>query len=243
MKQALILGATSDIARALAYKFAGEGYNLMLAARNSERLKELVSDIEIRHRVEAAVVEFNALAYDSHPAFYAALPHKPDVAICVFGYLGDQKTAQSDFGEAQKIIEANYTGVVSILNIIANDFEQRRSGVIIGISSVAGDRGRGSNYLYGSAKAGLTAYLSGLRNRLARANVHVITVKPGFVRTKMTANLPLPGPVTAKPEQVAKDIFKAYQAKKDQLYTLWMWRYLMFIIRNIPEPIFKRLNL
>ena len=129
------------------------------------------------------------------------------------------------------------------MNIIANDFEQRRSGTIIGISSVAGDRGRQSNYLYGSAKAALTTYLSGLRNRLARSNVHVVTVKPGFVRTKMTSGLALPGPLTAKPERVAADIFDAYQKRGDQLYTLWPWRYLMFIIRNIPEPVFKRLRL
>jgi short-subunit dehydrogenase len=239
----LILGATSDIARALAHKFGGEGYNLTLAARKAERLAEVVTDIEIRHRVQVEAVEFDALDYAGHAAFYEGLNHKPDVAICVFGYLGRQQQAQTDFCEAEKIINANYTGAVSILNIIANDFEQRRAGVIIGFSSVAGDRGRGSNYFYGSAKAALTAYLSGLRNRLAKAQVNVITVKPGFVRTKMTAGLPLPGPVTASPEQVAQDVFKAYRRGSHQVYTLWLWRYLMLVIRNIPEPIFKRLNL
>ena len=126
---------------------------------------------------------------------------------------------------------------------MANDFEQRRSGTIVGISSVAGDRGRASNYIYGSAKAGLSAYLSGLRNRLAKSNVHVLTVKPGFVRTKMTADLPLPGPVTAKPERVANDIFSAAHRQSNEIYTLSIWRPLMFVIRNIPETIFKRLNL
>lgn len=243
MKQLLILGATSDIARAVAYKYAGEGYNLALAARNPERLADLATDLEIRHQVKVEPVAFDALAYESHVTFYEGLAHKPDVVVCVFGYLGDQKKAQVDFAEAKQIIDSNYTGAVSILNIIANDFERRRAGTIIGISSVAGDRGRGSNYLYGSAKAALTAYLSGLRNRLAKANVHVITVKPGFVRTKMTANLPLPGPVTARPEQVANDIFKADRTKRHQIYSLWVWQYLMLIIRLIPEPIFKRLNL
>jgi hypothetical protein len=243
MKQVLILGATSDIAKALAYKFASEGYNLTLAARKAERLAEVATDIEIRHNVKSEAVEFDALDYAGHAAFYEGLSRKPDLAICVFGYLGQQQKAQVDFAEAEKIINANYTGAVSILNIIANDFEQRRSGVIIGFSSVAGDRGRGSNYFYGSAKAALTTYLSGLRNRLAKANVNVITVKPGFVRTKMTAHLPLPGPVTATPEQVARAVFKAYRAGSHQVYTLWLWRYLMWLIRNIPEPIFKRLNL
>jgi hypothetical protein len=243
MKHALILGATSDIAKALAYKFAAQGFGVILAARQSERLDNVISDIEIRHNTPAQAVEFDALDYASHTEFYNSLTPKPDVAICVFGYLGDQQTAQNDFAEAETIINLNYTGAVSILNIIANDFERRKAGTIVGLSSVAGDRGRQSNYLYGSAKAGLTAYLSGLRNRLAKANVHVITVKPGFVRTKMTAGKPLPGPITAKPEQVAEDVFKAYRRQSNQVYTLWMWKYLMWVIRNIPEPIFKRLSL
>ena len=244
MKYILILGATSDIAKALAYKYASEGFSLILAARQSERLAETATDIEIRHRVEVSIVEFDALDYASHPAFYEALPVKPDIAICVFGYLGDQQRAQHDFVEAKKIIDANYTGAVSILEVIAADFEQRKAGVIIGIGSVAGDRGRQSNYIYGSAKAALATYLSGLKNRLAKANAQVMTVKPGFVRTKMTANMPLPAPVTAKPEQVAQDVFKAYQKNSDKIvYTLWIWRYIMFVIRNIPEPIFKHLNL
>ena len=143
MTHVLILGATSDIAQALAQKFAVQGCSLTLAARNSERLAEAVTDIEIRHNVQVEAVEFDALQYESHASFYNNLTSKPDVAICVFGYLGDQKAAQSDFSEAKQIINSNYTGAVSILNIIANDFEQRKSGSIIGISSVAGDRGPG----------------------------------------------------------------------------------------------------
>lgn len=243
MKHVLILGATSDIAQALAHKFAAHGFHPILAGRNSARLTEVATDIEIRHQVAATVVEFDALDYSGHAAFYAALPVRPEVAITVFGYLGDQQKAQADFCEAERIINANYTGAVSILETIAADFEQRRSGTIIGISSVAGERGRQSNYIYGSAKAALSTYLSGLRNRLAKAGVHVLTVKPGFVRTKMTADLSLPGPVTAQPEQVAADVFKAYQKGADEVYSLWLWRYVMWLIRNIPEPIFKRLNL
>lgn len=243
MKHVLILGATSDIASALAHKFASQGFQPILAARNSERLAEAATDLEIRHQVKVAVVEFDALDYSSHADFYAGLPARPDVAISVFGYLGDQQKAQTDFCEAERIINSNYTGAVSILEVIATDFEQRRSGTIIGISSVAGERGRQSNYTYGSAKAALSTYLSGLRNRLAKVGVHVLTVKPGFVRTKMTAGLPLPGRVTAQPEQVAADIFKAYQKGADEIYSLWLWRYVMWLIRNIPEPIFKRLSL
>ncbi len=243
MKHALILGATSDIAKALAHQFAEHDFHLVLAARQSERLADVVTDLEIRHNITVEAVEFDALDYASHANFYQGLSSRPDVAICVFGYLGDQETAQTDFSEAARIINSNFSGAVSILEIVAADLEERGSGTIIGFSSVAGDRGRQSNYAYGSAKAALTAYLSGLRNRLAKSNVHVITVKPGFVQTKMTANLALPGPVTAKPEQVAEDIFKAYSKKSDVLYTPWMWRYLMLIIRNLPESIFKRLSL
>lgn len=243
MTQVLILGATSDIAMALAHRFAQAGCHITLAARNSARLAETVMDLQIRHSITAEAVEFDALDFVGHAAFYNGLATKPDVAIVVFGYLGQQPTAQTDFAEAHKIIDSNYTGAVSILNIIANDFEQRHSGIIIGISSVAGDRGRQSNYIYGSAKAGFTAYLSGLRNRLVKAGVHIITVKPGFVRTKMTAGMPLPAPVTAKPQRVASDVFNAYTKQSNQIYTLWMWKFIMLIIRHIPEPIFKKMNL
>lgn len=244
MKSVLILGAVSDIAGALAHKYASQGYQLFLAARRADRLAEMVVDLEIRYNINVSAVEFDALAYDSHAAFYRSLPVRPDVVICIFGYLGDQQQAQADFAEAKKIIDSNYTGAVSILEIVAADFEQCQAGTIIGIGSVAGDRGRQSNYIYGSAKAALATYLSGLRNRLAKANVQVMTVKPGFVRTKMTAGIPLPTPVTAKPDQVARDVYQAYQKNSSrEIYTLWMWRYIMFIIRNIPEPIFKRLKL
>ena len=202
-----------------------------------------MKDLQIRTNATVETVEFDALDYAGHVGFYNNLPTKPDVVISVFGYLGDQAVSQKDFAEAQKVIASNYTGAVSILNIVANDFEQRKSGAIIGISSVAGDRGRQSNYIYGSAKAGLTAYLSGLRNRLVKSRVHVITVKPGFIRTKMTAGMPLPAPVTAKPAQVANDIFRAYQKQSNVVYTLWMWRFIMMIIRHIPEGIFKGLNM
>jgi short-subunit dehydrogenase len=161
----------------------------------------------------------------------------------VFGYLGNQEIAQTDFVEAEKILAINYIGVVLILNIIANDFEARRAGSIIGIGSVAGDRGRQSNYIYGSAKAGFAAYLSGLRNRLTQSGVQVMTVKPGFARTKMTKGLKLPPIITATPEQIANDIYRAHRAGRDVLYTRWMWQFIMSIIRHIPEFIFKRLSL
>ena len=163
--------------------------------------------------------------------------------ISAVGYLGDQDKAQSDFSEAKKIIDTNYTGVVSLLNIIADDFEKRRNGFIVGISSVAGDRGRKSNYIYGSAKSALTTYLSGLRNRLYDANVQVLTVKPGFVATKMTKGLDLPEKLTALPEEVAEDIYNAQQKGKNVLYTKWIWRWVMLVIKAIPEWKFKGMSI
>ncbi len=243
MGHVLILGATSDMAQALAYRYAQEGYQVTLAARQIEPLTALVSDLQIRYQAKVAALAFEATDYASHATFYANLATPPNVVICVFGYLGEQAKAQEDFAESEKIIATNYVGAVSILNIVANDFESRQSGCIIGISSVAGDRGRQSNYIYGSAKAGFTAYLSGLRNRLAKSQVQVLTVKPGFVRTRMTEKLKLPPFITATPTQVANQIYRAHQAKRDVLYTLWMWQFIMLIIRHIPEFIFKRLSL
>lgn len=243
MPQVLILGATSDIAIALAHKFGSSGADLQLAARTPQSLQTLKSDLEIRYNIEVNTYGFDATQFDSHANFYDSLEVAPDIVICVFGYLGDQSVAATDWQESKKIIDTNYTGAVSILNVVANDFEQRRRGVIIGISSVAGERGRQSNYLYGSAKAGFSAYLSGLRNRLNSSNVHVITVKPGFMDTRMTEGLDLPKILTAQPAQVARSIFSAVKKKKNILYVLAIWRLIMCIIKMIPEGIFKKMKL
>ena len=246
----LVLGAKSDIARAIAHRFAKEGFDIYLAARGSAECEADAKDISLRYKVRAKAVEFDVLDYQGHEAFYRSLPERPLGVVCTVGFLGNQKKAEGDFSEAKKIIETNYTGCVSILSIIANDFEQRKEGddplprgFIIGISSAAGDRGRKSNYFYGSAKAGLTAYLSGLRNRLSGSGVHVMTVKPGFVATKMTKDMPLPKPLTASPEEVAVGVFGGWREKKDVVYAKWFWRYIMLIIRHIPERVFKKLNL
>jgi short-subunit dehydrogenase len=243
MSTILIIGAKSDIAKALAREYAKHDYDLLLTGRNIEALKPFGDDLRIRYNRKAYFAELDVLDYASHQAFYDSLEEKPEGVIIAAGYLGDQKLAENDFDEAHKILDTNYTGAVSILNIIATDFEERKSGFIIGISSIAGDRGRGSNYFYGSAKAGFSAYLSGLRNRLFPSNVQVLTVKPGFVDTKMTRGMDLPGALTAQPEEVAADIFKAQQKGKDVIYTKWMWRYISLIIRSIPEGIFKKLSL
>lgn len=243
MATILILGATSDMALALAELYAKKGDYLQLAARNPKSLVPIKSDLKIRFGAKVNTYVFDAMDFNSHKGFYESLDKKPDIVLCVFGYLGDQGKAINNWNESKQIIQSNFTGAVSILNIIANDMENRKKGVIVGISSVAGERGRVSNYLYGSAKAGFTAYLSGLRNRLCKSGVHVLTVKPGFVNTKMTEGLPLPKPLTAQPEDVAKAIDNAVRKQKNTIYVFAKWRLIMYIIKSIPEFIFKKLNL
>jgi decaprenylphospho-beta-D-erythro-pentofuranosid-2-ulose 2-reductase len=243
MNRFLILGSKSDIARAIAHKFARAGYDIILAGRRSSESEDDARDLQIRYKVHVDVVEFDALNYDAHPDFYAQLKEKPLGVVCAVGYLGDQKRAERHFEEAKKIIDTNFTGCMSILNIVANDMEARKEGFIIGISSVSGDRGKQSNYFYGAAKSAFTAYLSGLRNRLQKSNVLVVTVKPGFVETKMTDGLEMPHMLTCKPDEVAEDVFRAFRAGKDVIYSRWYWKWIMVVIRVIPEKVFKKLNL
>jgi len=243
MSFVFIIGAKSDIAKATASEYAKHGYDLYLAARNTTELADFANDLHIRFNRKVICIGLDILAYDTHAQVYQALEPKPSGVISAVGYLGNQKQAQTDASEAERIINTNYTGVVNMLNIIANDFEQRRDGFIVAISSVAGDRGRKSNYMYGSAKAALTAYLSGLRNRLYTAHVHVLTVKPGFVATKMTEGMDLPEKLTAQPEDVAKDIYKAQQKETNVLYTKWIWKWIMLMIRAIPEWKFKGMSI
>jgi short-subunit dehydrogenase len=243
MKNVLILGATSDMAQAMARKFAAEGWSLSLAALETDLLEPIAGDLRVRYRVAVDAYSFDATDFDGHRAFYESLARKPDTVICVFGYMGDQQEARTNRDEVRRTIDVNFAGAVSILNVVAEDFEKRGAGTIVGISSVAGDRGRQSNYIYGSAKAGFTVYLSGLRNRLAASGVHVMTVKPGFCRTKMTENMDLPEALTATPGQVAEAVFNGLEKKRNTVYVLWMWRWIMLVIRHIPEAVFKKMKL
>jgi len=243
MSYILILGAKSDIAKAIARTYAKHGYNIYLAARNNHELNTFAQDLSLRSNQDITLVELDILDYKSHKKFYNNLREKPVGVISAIGYLGNQKEAESNFNETHLIIDTNYTGVISLFEIIAHDFEKRKSGFIVGISSVAGDRGRKSNYIYGSAKAAFSTYLSGLRNRLYETNIHVMTVKPGFVATKMTENIDLPKILTGQPEEIANDIYTSQQAKKNILYTKWIWRWIMLIIRNIPEFQFKKMSI
>ena len=243
MSYVLIIGAGSDIAKATAREYARNGHDIYLAARNTNAIEDFSKDVAIRSGRNVRCLHLDILDYNSHQSFYDNLEEKPEGVISAVGYLGDQQLAQNNFSETQTIINTNYTGITSLLNIIANDFEQRKNGFIIGISSVAGDRGRKSNYIYGSAKAGFTAYLSGLRNRLHASNVQVLTVKPGFVDTQMTRGMDLPKKLTAQPETVAKEIYRAHKKGKNIIYTKGIWKWIMLIIKNIPEFQFKKMDI
>jgi len=243
MPTVLILGATSDMAVAIAKKFAASQYDVQLAARNTDQLKPLQSDIHVRYNRECSLHAFDALAFSSHKDFFGSLNPRPDVTICVFGVMEDEGKAFDDFETTHRMIDTNYTGAVSILNIVAKYYSSKKQGTIAGISSVAGERGRQSKLIYGSAKAAFSAYLAGLRNKLFKDGVHVVSVKPGFVYTKMTEELKLPKPLTAHPSEVADAVYNAVQKKKNTVYVKWMWRWIMLIIKNIPEFQFKKMNL
>lgn len=246
MSGVLILGATSAIGRAVANELGARGYDLILSGRDGDELEILCKDLRVRYGSRADVSVIDVLAIDTHPTVLKSLlstygAQLEGVVLCI-GYLGEPTGAQLDWGEARRILDTNYTGCVSILNILANHFEQRRAGFLCALSSVAGDRGRASNYLYGSAKAGLTAYLSGLRSRLSHSGVHVVTVKPGFVDTRATFGRPGLF-LVASPQTLGRSIYRAIEKRKNVVYVPWFWRWIMAIIRILPESLFKRLRL
>ncbi len=241
----LILGATSPIARAVADEYAAAGNSIGVAARDIEEAERIGSDLSIRHGVSTDALSFDARDFDGHHRLIddaeAALG-PVEVALVAFGTMGDQQQSEQDFQKARQVIDVNYTGAVSICEILARRFEERARGSIIGISSVAGDRGRASNYFYGSAKGAFTLYLQGLRNRLADRGVHVMTVKLGFVDTRMTFDLDTSIPI-ASPEETGRAIFEAEHKGVDSFYYPRFWRGIMTMIKSIPERVFKHLSL
>jgi decaprenylphospho-beta-D-erythro-pentofuranosid-2-ulose 2-reductase len=243
-RSALILGARSDIARACAQRLAADGHAvLMLAARNPDDLAEDARDLTIRHQGQVTTHAFDALDPGGFSAFLDGLGRVPDVVICAVGLLGEQAESAADPEAALRVMRSNFEGPALILGLIANRMEARGRGTIVGISSVAGERGRASNYVYGAAKAGFTAWLSGLRNRLSGKGVQVITVLPGFVATRMTAGMDLNPRLTAQPDEVAAAIARAMARGRDVVWVRSVWRLIMAIIRALPESVFKRTRL
>jgi decaprenylphospho-beta-D-erythro-pentofuranosid-2-ulose 2-reductase len=245
-KKILVLGATSGIAEATCRLWAAQGSSLFLVARNPDKLAAVAADLRTRGAsfVDTAVADLDAT--ETHPSLLAHAINSlggMDVAYLAHGILGDHTAAEQDFSTAAQILHTNFLAPVSLLTWLANYCVQRHAGVLAVISSVAGDRGRKSNYLYGSSKAGLSAFLAGLRNRVDREGVTVLTIKPGPVKTAMTANMP-GNAKFADVDKVAQSIVSAVDKKAaGDLYVPFQWAPIMFVIRHIPDRIFKKLNL
>jgi short-subunit dehydrogenase len=245
MRRVLIVGATSAIAEATARLFAKRGDALYLVGRRADALAAIAADLKVRGAAEVATATLDANDLPAHEDMLAradATLQGIDTVLVAHGTLSDQKACERSAELTVQELTTNGVSTVALLVHIAQLFESRRRGTIAVISSVAGDRGRQSNYVYGSAKALVSTFLSGLRQRLSKSGVAVITIKPGFVDTPMTAAFPK-GALWAKPEQVAADIVRAIDRSASVAYVPGFWRLIMFVIRTIPESIFRRLQL
>ncbi len=246
MNRVVIFGATSAVAISCARLYAARGAHLLLIGRRTEALRDLASDLKIRGAMSTEFIAADLAQLSQHESLLSEINEKvkePNTFLFAYGTLPDQQECESDFKAAEKAILANCLSQVSILTLLANELEHRRSGTIAVISSVAGDRGRQSNYVYGSAKGMLSLYLQGLRNRLSKSGIGVLDVKPGFIDTPMTAHIKNKGLLWASPDSIGKIIVSAIDKKKDTVYAPWFWSIIMLVIRNIPEKIFKRLSL
>jgi short-subunit dehydrogenase len=245
MKRILIVGATSAIAAACARHWVSLDTTFFLVGRNADKLGQVADDLTARgatvHRHQLDLNRF-----ELHPAMleacFTAMGHV-DIALVAHGTLPNQKACELDTQLAVQEFVSNGLSVIALLTGLANRMEAQKSGSIAVISSVAGDRGRASNYLYGASKGAVTDLCSGLRARLFKSGVRVLTIKPGFVDTPMTRGLALPKLLLATPERVARDIVRAVDKGCDTLYTPWFWRLIMMIIIHMPGPVFKRLGL
>lgn len=248
MSRVLVLGGTSSIARALSRQLAAEGKDVTVAGRDTPELERIAADLAIRYEVDADSFHFDAEDPDGHRAALGAFldRHAEDLqgAYWCIGYLGDASDDPPGWSATRRIMEVNLTAATSALGLLADALEDQdtEDRYLCVISSVAGDRGRSSNYTYGASKAGLSAYLEGLRQRLASHDVQVTTIKPGFVDTKMTFGQEGMF-LVASPERVAKSMVRAVDRGRAVVYVPWFWRPVLFALRSIPTPIFKRLEL
>lgn len=245
MNRVLIIGATSAIAHATAKHFAAAGDRLFLVARDKDKLHAVADDLRVRGaaQVETALLDVNE--FDRHESLLKTAAHAMDgldVLFVAHGTLPNQEACEADVEQTLEELSTNAISTISLLTLAAQRFEAQRYGTIAVISSVAGDRGRQSNYVYGTAKAAVSTFLQGMRNRLFRAGVAVVTIKPGFVDTPMTAHMPK-NFLFASTDSVGARIHEAIQTGQDVVYVPWFWRFIMLIIRSIPETVFKRLRL
>ena len=242
-KRVLVLGATSGIAEATCRLWAARGDHLYLVGRNADRLNVVAADMRVRGAgyVDTAVVDLDDTAKHAEMLAHAVNSLAGlDVAFVALGVLGDARESERDFAEANRILQTNFVSAVSLLTWLGNYCAQRRHGTLAVLSSVAGERGRKSNYVYGSSKAGLSTFVDGLRNRIDREGVRVMTIKPGPVKTAMTAGMK---GKFADVDAVAATLVKAIDKGTDVVYVPGIWRVIMAVIRAVPERIFKKLNL
>jgi len=246
MRKVLIIGATSAIAEAAARSFAARGDALFLVARNAEHLRAVVADLNIRGAARADSATLDVTDFAAHEAVIEKAERDLggiEIALIAHGTLSDQAQCEQSVDVMRREFDVNALSTLALLTALANRMEARRTGTLAVISSVAGDRGRQSNYVYGAAKAAVSTFLGGLRQRLAKSGVTVLTIKPGFVDTPMTAAIANKGALWAQPDRVAAGIVQAIDRRRNIVYLPWFWRWIMLGIRHIPEPLFKRLKL
>jgi short-subunit dehydrogenase len=248
LNNTIIFGATSAIAEATAREWVGRGCSLFLVARNAAKLGAIRDDLRTRaapgQRIETALADLSD--FSRHAALIEEADRVLggiDVALIAHGSLPVQAQCERSVDTTMAELTTNALSVVSLLTLLANYFEARGRGYIVAISSVAGDRGRKSNYVYGAAKGMVTLFLQGLRNRLASKGVTVVTIKPGFVETPMTRDFDRGGPLWTQPPKIARGIVRAVERRRDVAYLPWFWRFIMLVIRHIPERFFKRMSL
>tara|TARA_B100001564_G_scaffold341125_1_gene335429 strand:+ start:418 stop:1149 length:732 start_codon:yes stop_codon:yes gene_type:complete len=243
MKYVLIIGAKSELGLELASLYARNNYNIYLAGRSIIDLEVKSNNLEKKYQIKSVLCELDVTDYESHQKFYESLEIKPTGVIYLAGYYPDPSLSTSKWSETYKTVEINYLGCMSILNIVANQFVKDRRGFIIAVSSVSGVRGRAKNYIYGSSKAGLIAYMSGLRNRLDKYNINVLTVIPGYLNKANSSKKDYSSFLVSSSKNLANVIFSAQQNNKSIIYSSGLWRIIMFIIKIIPEYIFKKLKI
>lgn len=246
MSRILVFGCTSAIAIEAARTWASRKERLFLVARDPQKLQVLAGDLRARGATQVETLVMDALDFDRHPSLLEtaeqALGGPIDQVLVAHGVLSDEARGRADYGAAERDLKVNFLSVVSILTPIANTFEARKQGVIAVIGSVAGDRGRQSNYLYGTSKAAVATFLQGLRNRLWKSGVAVVTIKPGFVDTPMTAHLQK-SPLFASPQKVGRGIVRAMDRRRDVVYLPAFWRPILLAVIHIPEALFKKMSL
>ncbi|MBL0341691.1 MAG: SDR family NAD(P)-dependent oxidoreductase [Bacteroidetes bacterium] len=241
-KTVFIAGASSGIGKSLAELYASSGANLQIASRNVDELNSIATELKSKYKISVEVYRIDVSNYQSIQDLSKQLIQVPDIVICSIGYLGIDTRDFLNVSEIHQIFATNAEGSIGLINVFAALFKKSGKGIIVGISSIAGDRGKSKNLFYSSAKAAFTSYLDGLRNELYHHNVHVITVKPGYVDTPMTKGLSLPSSLIISSERAALLIKKAIDHKRNIVYVPSKWRFVIWVINSLPEYFYKKIN-